>query len=53
MEHLIGVIKRQLGFTKVECKGVAKNMAKVVTRVALNNLWMARKALMKPARAQA
>jgi IS5 family transposase len=53
VEHPFRVIKRQFGFTKVRYKGLAKNTANVVTLFALSNLWMARKALMKPAPVQA
>lgn len=39
--------------TKVKYKGLVKNTANVVTLFAPSNLWMARKALMKPALVQA
>ena len=48
VEHPFRVIKRQFGFTKVKYKGLAKNTANLVTLFALSNLWMVRKALMKP-----
>ena len=48
VEHPFRVIKRQFGYTKARYKGLAKNAANVVTLFALSNLWMARKALMKP-----
>jgi len=51
VEHPFRVIKRQFGFSKVKYKGLAKNTANLVTLFALSNLWMARKALMKPMRA--
>lgn len=51
VEHPFRVIKRQFGFVKVKYKGLAKNTANLVTLFALGNLWMARKALMKPQRA--
>jgi IS5 family transposase len=41
------VIKRQFGFTKVRYRGLAKNTAQLVTLLALSNLWMARRHLMR------
>ena len=34
------VIKRQIGYSKVRYRGLAKNTALVVTLFALSNLWM-------------
>ena len=48
VEHPFRVIKRQFGFVKVKYRGLAKNTANLVTLFALSNLWMVRKALMKP-----
>ena len=46
VEHPFKVIKCQFGFTKVRCKGLAKNTVQLVTLFALSNLWMARRHLM-------
>ncbi len=43
VEHPFRVIKRQFGLMKVRFRGLAKNMAHVITLFALSNLWMARK----------
>ena len=51
VEHPFRVIKRQFGFTKVRCRGLAKNTAQLVTLFALSNLWMARRALIDGAMA--
>jgi len=40
VEDPFRVIKRQLGFTKVRYRGLAKNTAQIVTLFALSNLWM-------------
>ena len=45
VEHPFRVLKRQLGFTKVRQRGLAKNTAQIVTLFALSNLWMARRQL--------
>ena len=51
VEHPFRVIKRQFGFTKVRYRGLAKNMAQLVTLFALSKLWMARRALVDGAMA--
>ena len=48
VEHPFRVIKRQFGYVKVRFKGLAKNTAQIVTLFALSNLWMARRALLRP-----
>lgn len=45
-EHPFRVIKRQLGYTKVRYRGLAKSTAQVPTLFALSNLWMKRKQLL-------
>jgi IS5 family transposase len=45
VEHPFRVIKRQIGFTKARCGGLAKNSAQVTTLFMLSNLWMARRNL--------
>lgn len=45
VEHPFRVIKRQLGYTKVRYRGLAKNTAQIATLFALSNLWMARRQL--------
>ena len=47
VEHPFRVLKRQLGFTKVRYRGLAKNTAQIVTLFALSNLWMARRQLLE------
>jgi IS5 family transposase len=49
VEHPFRVIKCQFGFVKVRYRGLAKNTAQLVTLIALSNLWMARKQLIKGA----
>ncbi|MFG6086127.1 IS5 family transposase [Stenotrophomonas indicatrix] len=46
VEHPFRVIKRQFGYTKVRCRGLAKNTAQVLTLFALSNLWMLRRQLL-------
>ncbi|WDJ11343.1 IS5 family transposase [Xanthomonas campestris pv. incanae] len=46
VEHPFRVIKRQFGYTKVRYRGLAKNIAQVLTLFALSNLWMKRKQLL-------
>ena len=48
VEHPFRVIKRQFGYTKVRYKGLRKNTAQLITLFALSNLWMVRKALLRP-----
>jgi IS5 family transposase len=43
--HPFRVIKRQLGFTNVRYRGLAKNAAQLVTLFALSNLRLARRQL--------
>jgi IS5 family transposase len=47
VEHPFRVIKRQFGHVKVRYRGLAKNMAQLVTLFALSNLWMVRKRIFK------
>ncbi|MGO1073873.1 IS5 family transposase, partial [Lysobacter sp. CA199] len=46
VEHPFRVIKRQFGYTQVRYRGLAKNLAQVLTLFALSNLWMKRKQLL-------
>ena len=46
VEHPFRVIKRQFGYARVRCRGIAKNAAQVATLFALSNLWMARRQLL-------
>ena len=46
VEHPFRVIKRQFGLSKLRFRGLAKNMAHVITLFALSNLWMARRRLL-------
>ncbi|GAC1436200.1 MAG: hypothetical protein NVSMB6_32540 [Burkholderiaceae bacterium] len=48
VEHPFRVMKRQFGYIKVRFKGLAKNTAQIITLFALTNLWMARRALLRP-----
>jgi transposase, IS5 family len=45
-EHPIRVIKRQLGFTRVRYRELAKNTAQLSTLFALSNLYLARRSLL-------
>lgn len=47
VEHPFRVLKRQLGFTMVRYRGLAKNTAQIVTLFALGDLWMARRQLIR------
>jgi IS5 family transposase len=47
VEHPLGVIKRIFGFTKVSCRGLAKNRHRLVVACALANLFMVRKRLLR------
>ena len=47
VEHPCRVIKRQFGYVKVRYRGLAKNTAQLHTLLALSNLWMARRSLMR------
>ena len=40
VEHPLRAIKRQVGYVKVRCRGLAKNAAQVLTPFALSNRWM-------------
>jgi len=44
--HPFRAIKRQLGYTKVRYRGLAKNTSQVLTLFALSNVWMTRRQLM-------
>jgi hypothetical protein len=44
--HPFRVIKRQFGYTKARCRGLAKNTAQVLTLFILSNLWMVRRQLL-------
>ncbi len=46
VEHPFRVLKRQLGYSKVRFKGLAKNTAQLQVLFALVNLWLARKCLL-------
>ena len=48
-EHPYRVLKRQFGYTKVRYRGIAKNTAQIVTLLALTNLWMVRRQLLRKA----
>lgn len=47
VEHVIGVIKRVFGFTKVRYRGLAKNLHRLEVTAALANLLMVRRALLR------
>ncbi|PRD67685.1 IS5/IS1182 family transposase [Malikia spinosa] len=47
VEHPFRVIKRQFGYVKVKYRGLAKNMANLMTLFSLSNLWMARHRLLQ------
>lgn len=47
VEHPFRVIKRQFGHVKVRYRGLAKNMAQLVTLFALSNRWMVRKRILQ------
>ncbi len=40
VEHPLRAIKRQVGYVKVRCRGLAKSAAQVLTLFALSNRWM-------------
>jgi IS5 family transposase len=40
VEHVIGVIKRVLGFRKVHYRGLAKNLHRLQVTAGLTNLFM-------------
>ena len=46
VEHPCRVIKRQFGYLKVRCRGLAKNTAQVMMLFAPSHLWMARRRLL-------
>jgi hypothetical protein len=46
VEHPFRVIKRQFGYQKTRCRGLAKNTAQIFTLFALSNLWTARWSLL-------
>ena len=45
VEHVIGVIKRIFGFTKVRYRGLAKNTHRLLVTCALTNLYLVRRRL--------
>jgi len=47
VEHVIGVIKRVFGFTKVRYRGLAKNLHRLEVTAALANLFMVRQLLLR------
>lgn len=51
VEHVFAVIKLKFGFTKVRYKGLAKNAQRLFVTCALANLFMARRHLLRLARA--
>ena len=46
VEHPFRVIKQQFGYTKVRFRGLANNIAQLVSLFALSNLWMTRRHLL-------
>jgi IS5 family transposase len=51
VEHVIGIIKRVFGFSKVRYRGIEKNAGRLFVACALANLYTARKRLMRRAHA--
>ena len=49
-EHPFRVIKRQCGHTKARYRGLAKNIAHLLTLLTLSNLGMVRRHLMREVR---
>ncbi|MCA9420199.1 MAG: transposase, partial [Nitrospira sp.] len=47
VEHQLGIIKRQFGFTKVRYWGLDKNAHRLFVACTLSNLVMAKKALLR------
>lgn len=47
VEHPVRLLKRQFGYVKVHCKGLAKNVAQLTTLFALVNLRVAHKKLLQ------
>ena len=47
VEHVIGVIKRIFGFTKVRYRGLAKNLHRLEVTAALANVYMVRRRLLR------
>ena len=45
VEHVFRVRKCQFGYRKVRCSGILKNGAQVFSRLALANIYLARKQL--------
>ena len=50
VEHVFVVIKRLWGFTKVRCRGLAKNTGRAFTALALANIYLSRNRLMAQVR---
>ncbi|MBK6510573.1 MAG: transposase [Haliea sp.] len=50
VEHQIGIIKRQFGFSKVRYRGLDKNAHRLFVACALSNLVMAKKTLLRRSR---
>jgi len=46
VEHPFRVVKRQFGFTKVRYRGLAKNIAALMSLFALSNLCLVRRRLL-------
>jgi len=46
VEHPFRVIKRQFGYVKTRCRGLAKNRAQLFTLFALGNLFLVRRRLL-------
>ena len=46
VEHPFRVIKRQFGYLKTRCRGLAKNRAQLFTMFALGNLFLVRRRLL-------
>ena len=47
-EHPFYVVKRLWGFAKVRYRGIAKNLARAVSLLALANLYLVRRQLLPP-----
>lgn len=48
VEHVIGIIKRIFGFTKVRYRGLAKNTHRLLVTCALANLYLVRRRILQP-----
>jgi IS5 family transposase len=50
VEHVFAVLKRLWGFTKVRCRGLARNAGRAFTALALANIYLSRHRLMAQVR---